>query len=137
MKKLLILTAVGAILAAPATAVQRCIKLTVGMSGDFDYEEGGTGWTAIFPHITIKGQSACTDNNSTDVQDEVGVNGSGYYCWCKMSSPVESRWAGCGIYGTTEYCQRDCSHSCAENFSGNESYVYDLHEAMFNNIISN
>ncbi|MBR2393073.1 MAG: hypothetical protein IKB05_01110 [Alphaproteobacteria bacterium] len=117
MKKLLTLTAVGAILAAPATAVQRCVALSENNNDfyidDYEYSE----WTLKSSNITIKGIGLCTGTSGAvkETSDTLLNYGGGYYCWCRMISPAVSSWFSSNFEDNDDYiCATNCSLACAE-----------------------
>ena len=126
MKKLLTLTAVGAILAVPASAVQKCVALdssTTTCTSTMTY--GKADWSATCTtngtSVPIKGIAMCS-NQAADAQygtsdaittvssttDTTNVN-----CWCKMVEPAVSSWVFIYVYTSASYCARDCSDYCA------------------------
>lgn len=68
-------------------------------------------WGVSFPNYTVYGRAVCNGNTgkyaqaSSLEQTEAG----GKECWCKMTSPKESRW----VFGSWSYDASDCANSCA------------------------
>ena len=138
MKKLLILTAVGAMLAAPAIAVQKCVALNTESTecGSPDpYPYLNTPWweaicTTNDKKLLIKGIGACsrlqeptytlaypyntipTVSNSSDTTN---VN-----CWCKMISPAVSRWVFAKTHTSVGDCAASCAFYCIDHFRASE-----------------
>ena len=125
MKKLLTLTAVGAILAAPAMAVQKCVALdssTTTCTSTMTY--GKADWSATCTtngtSVPIKGIAMCS-NQAADAQygtsdaittvssttDTTNVN-----CWCKMVEPAVSSWVYISTHASAGDCARNCSFVC-------------------------
>ncbi len=121
MKKLLTLTAVGAILAAPATAVQQCIALGadyecyVSFNGPGEAITKGQCSTADYSldspygpnvNVTLIGLCAVTDGGTQNTVQRLISTGTFYdngsydtygiakrnHCWCKMIQPMVSMW---------------------------------------------
>ena len=117
MKKLLTLTAVGAILAAPATAVQRCVALSENNNDFYIDDYGDSEWTLKSSNITIKGIGLCTGTSGAvkETSDTLSIQGAGYYCWCRMISPAVSSWFYSSFEDNDDYiCATSCSLVCAE-----------------------
>ena len=127
MKKLLMLTTVGAMLAAPANAVQKCVALNTESTECAPLNPSlylYTPWweakcTTNDKNLLIKGIGACsrvqgnayasaypndTIPTVSDSSDTTNVN-----CWCKMISPAVSRW----VFAKTHTSVGDCAASCA------------------------
>ena len=124
MKKLLILTAVGAILATPAVAVYKCVAL------DFDASalEGGyftaALWYATFPNYTINGVSRCASNTGTqgDTLTSISTSGTAKYCWCKTTNPLGSKWAYLFEAYDAEECADYCHSECGTRMTDSDDY---------------
>ena len=126
MKKLLTLTAVGVILAAPAMAAQKCVALdpsTTTCTSTQAY--GNADWSARCTtngiSVPIKGIAMCS-NQAADAQygtsdaittvssttDTTNVN-----CWCKMVEPAVSSWVFIAASQSAGNCAYYCSRHCA------------------------
>ena len=126
MKKLLTITAVGTLLAAPAIAVQKCVALDASTTTcTSTAAPGNADWSATCTtngtSVPIKGIAMCS-NQAADAQfgtsdaittisnssDTTNVN-----CWCKMVEPAVSSW-GLVYAGTSAGgCAYLCSARCA------------------------
>ncbi|MBR2393285.1 MAG: hypothetical protein IKB05_02235 [Alphaproteobacteria bacterium] len=124
MKKLLFLTAVGAILATPAVAVQKCVALDASMScsaSNWEEFENVADWelpcTTNGTSVILKGVFACSkipgdmpgetrDFLPTTSYETIGQDVN---CWCKMISPAMSSW----IYVDTSVDSDSCNMFCA------------------------
>ena len=156
MKKLLILTAVGAILAAPAMAVQKCVKLTVsstcaapGYSQAYKYIDWSATCTTNGNEIPIQGIGVCSTSVPTDyesdseaselvVADTIASGSSDddttrLGCWCKMVSPAVSKWVFLLNYTNNEYedCAPYCALACGARMKGNNT---KFKAALFSNL---
>ena len=116
MKKLLTLTAVGAILAAPAIAVKKCLQLDSSIPAlDFAYTD--TTWSATFNGYTISGIAQCS---TTSCLDDLGATRTtisstvGKYCWCKVTSPTTGVYwvGGADDNDDNAECLDSCGWSC-------------------------
>ena len=109
MKKTFILTALGVILTVPTfAAVQKCIAMTADTTcSDWVAEEYSYDWSVTCNRIPVKGIAVIADNNVDDVADSLThINGS--QCWCKIVSPVVSKWAWVSVT-TKPYCAIECA----------------------------
>ena len=128
MKKLLTITAVGAMLAAPAMAVQKCVALDASTTTCTSTPTAGKAdWSATCTtngtSVPIKGIAMCS-NQAADAQfgtsdaikmvsdetDTTNVN-----CWCKMVEPAVSSWVFIHAYASAGPCASNCSHYCAHS----------------------
>ncbi|MBP3316510.1 MAG: hypothetical protein J6L70_02845 [Alphaproteobacteria bacterium] len=152
MKKLLILTAVGAMLAVPAMAVQKCVALdgynTMCDVDELEYGNSefkascgtyGTGVTIPVRGIGICSNTSGSVHGSTSdtlvtvssVSDSQNVN-----CWCKIISPIMSPWVSSYSYSSASECAYKCAYGCAFGLG----YVVDDEEDLvrfFTAIFSN
>ena len=143
MKKLLTLTALGAILAAPVHAVQKCVALDASSTTCTSTPTAGNAdWSATCTtngtSVPIKGIAMCS-NQKADAQygtsdvittvssttDTTNVN-----CWCKMVEPAVSSWVF--VYAATSagYCAFNCSYFCA-NYA---RYYSAFRSALFSSL---
>lgn len=141
MKKLLILTAVCAISTAPVSAVQKCVALdsdSLTCTDDFSVLSSTEWWTTCrSPYasdIEVKGIAVCSfSNTSTDVNGtETVLNMStlgsytlNTYCWCKIISPVVSKWRFYMQATSAGECYKECAIGCASAFSTNVGLFRD------------
>ena len=161
MKKLLTLTAVGAILSAPAIAVQKCVALGGDISCTSSYSSylGKANWEATCTSngvsVPIKGIAACSqeagldvgytkfdDESNTDVELLPTVYSNSNYnnkeCWCKIISPAISRWVYTGrtyadVADCLYNCAKDCAYMVVDKRSTDSLYVQSsLFEKMSN-----
>ncbi|MBQ3039735.1 MAG: hypothetical protein IJD41_04225 [Alphaproteobacteria bacterium] len=139
MKKLLTLTVVGAILAAPAMAAYKCAPnwglpyfsktLTGGYSGpmsDFSitYDANGTD-------MFIMRASAQCSSRAPDFSTSSGMLGwgalplsAGTYCWCRIISPAISKWipiADTTKFATAAACGTGCTSACSAYLSSSSA----------------
>ena len=132
MKKLLTLTAVGAILAAPAMAVQKCVALdaeTTTCTSTATY--GKADWSATCTtndkSVSILGIATCAidaasliigSHNISTMVTTAGSDGdtTKKSCWCKMVSPAISSWVSVTHTGD---CSYQCSYQCASFIRNN------------------
>ncbi|MBE6459659.1 MAG: hypothetical protein E7009_01585 [Alphaproteobacteria bacterium] len=147
MKKLLTLTAVGAILAAPATAVQKCVALDpehvscYPTSEEYSDFVGKAEWsitcTTNGTSVPIKGIGMCSNqaaNDFFDTSEAITTVSSesdmtDRYCWCKMVEPAVSSWVyiGTDVYGGDRACAYGCAASCFDTIykeSGFQSALF-------------
>ena len=127
MKKLLTLTAVGAILAAPAMAVQKCVALnSLASTCTSTPANGNADWSATCAStpdtsVPIKGIAMCS-NQKADAQygtsDAITTVSSttdktNAHCWCKMVEPAVSSWVYLYEAESASSCAYFCSNNCA------------------------
>ena len=126
MKKTLFLFALGAIMATPAIAVQKCVALqatenyTSAFGGTSDVRCADWGATGATNNITVEGVGVCSNNAGTqatrdNLSFDVSSTTNNKYCWCKMISPAISKWVYPGTSNTSEAnCLKYCAASCAQ-----------------------
>lgn len=134
MKKLLTLTAVGATLAMPALAVQKCVALG---ETSHTYSNGSTstslnssewGYTLSSAGLDVRGIGVCTNisGNLGSRKENLSYtsNDGGTYCWCRIIYPVASNyWASAGaITSTSSPCYMQCSMTCAYKFKDDSTF---------------
>ena len=141
MKKILIVTAVGTLLAAPAMAVVQCVqKPEYNDHGELDGIGGGAGsadWTFETSNVTFTGVAVCSSSVSIfgtyTALDSISMSETGSsnsYCWCKMTYPLVSRWVSTG--GFRSNCFKDCAATCYDMFGRYDTF----YNAIFSNLIN-
>ena len=135
MKKLLILTAISTILTVPAVAVQKCVALDINQDWSRTDVNGSADWSATANNgIKVQALAVCA-NNSGSMYDvsaalEFSADEPGQYCWCRMISPVVSKWVAYGDLDSWDYCNYDCLALCSSAFESDKDFVATL----FNNL---
>ena len=152
MKKLLILTALGAILTAPANAVQKCVALDPQHSGCYPTSEGYSDFvgkaewsitcTTNGTSVPIKGIAMCSNQAADDFFDTSEAittvssesDMTDRYCWCKMVEPAVSSWVYIGefIYDGDRGCAYGCAASCFETLYKEPSFQSALFGSLAN-----
>lgn len=137
MKKLLTLTAVGALLTAPAIAVQKCVALDsstttcTNIEAESLYREWKLTCTTNGITVPIEGTSSCyttvmlnVGGIKDDLKTQYSENGTyDKYCFCQMIRPLASSWVlAYRTYTMSENCRAGCAKKCAETFSGNATF---------------
>lgn len=134
MKKILSLTAIGALLIAPAAADYRCLPIlayssvfngtwsggattdTVDWSAGHNLVSGGPNL------ISISGVSYCSSDSPVDL-GSINISNisatTGSNCWCKIISPGTTKWFAGGA--SLENCTSDCASKCAEFIRDNHN----------------
>ncbi len=158
MKKLLTITAVGALLTAPAIAVQKCVALgadyecitafngpgeavTEGYCQTVDYSKDDPYGPMVdvafigMCSVTAGGGRGAVARLISTGNFEEGAEDR-YHCWCKMIKPMVSEW----VYesAVTEYgdanradsCAIICSDKCSNFIYGTSGRPIDV---FFNN----
>lgn len=140
MKKLLTLTAVGTLLTAPASAVQKCVALdldTTQCTASYASNHS-TEWsvdcTTDGVSVPITGIATCSrtagseEGEFVDTVEMPGSTGE-WYCWCKMISPAVSPWV---YYSSMSYsfCWQKCAYYCAQRTAG----TYWFREGLFSSL---
>ncbi|MBR2393155.1 MAG: hypothetical protein IKB05_01550 [Alphaproteobacteria bacterium] len=124
MKKLFTITAIGAMLAAPAIAVQKCVALDSSTTTcRSTVRSGKADWSATCTtndtSVPIKGIAMCS-NEKADAQygtsDAIttvssATDTTNIYCWCKMVEPAVSSW----VFLNTATSAGNCAHGCSTN----------------------
>ena len=134
MKKLLILTAGGVILSAPAIAASKCIPMLSQVSGN-TAAGGGSGASTfqvllnpVSPYqVTFNGLANCSSTvpSSSKVlyaTSEISMI-DGDYCWCKIISPAVSNWYTVAGTLVTSNCQSVCAQKCADIFRSSSTPI--------------
>ena len=140
MKKLLTLTAVGAILTAPAMAVQKCVQFPTSLSSCNIRDSGGSfsiemSISCSAAGISMKAIALCAsasvDKGGTVsaglVANTIDAESVAYgrYCWCKLVQPVESKWVLASSSQRSDFssCSYDCAGICTNAMQGNDKYA--------------
>lgn len=135
MKKLLLLTAAATIIAAPATAVQKCVALDA--SGRTCYAGTATSyyinWTSQCdnyivgtPRFDVSGVGYCwllnPENGPSSPISWKSFSSAyasgGSNCWCQMLSPAVSGYVYAKTFDSQIKCNESCSSACAVGFYG-------------------
>ncbi len=145
MKKLLTLTALCAILSAPAMAVQKCVALdssttTCTPTSAF----GNANWSATCTtngtRVPIKGIAMCsnqaagaqygTSDAITTVSSASDTNNVN--CWCKMVEPAVSSWVFISARVSAGFCEFYCSGNCATSAQSDSAFRSALFGSLAN-----
>ena len=112
MKTKLFLTALGAILTVPTfAAVQKCVPLTPEITcADPVFQTSSYDWSVTCNRLPIQGIAVAADNGDDDVADSVSSANGITECWCKIVSPVVTKWAWASHVVTGH---QSCSYACA------------------------
>ncbi len=145
MKKLLTLTAVGAILATPAMAVQKCVAFdTSTTTCTSTATKGNPDWSATCTtndtSVPIKGIAMCSNQGASvtgDTSDAIttvssSTDTTNTRCWCKMVEPAVSPWVYAFNYQEAANCAFMCSYSCARNANSSSSFRSALFGSLAN-----
>ena len=146
MKKLLTLTAVGVILTAPATAVQRCVGLDIdnsscmfSASNSMAYKnkvnwDGTCTNVSQYISVSIRGIGVCSSTAASDQFETISslsqtsVAGN-INCWCKVVKPTETSWIAAhtssNSYASADKCVQECAYQCATLLS-NRNFLKSL-----------
>ncbi len=146
MKKLLILTTLGAILTAPAIAVQKCVALnSMASTCTSTPASGNADWSATCAStsdtsVPIKGIAMCSNQKANEAYgtsdaittvssttDTTNVN-----CWCKMVEPAVSSWVYIFAGTSASYCASNCSGTCADRARNNSTFRRALFGSLAN-----
>ncbi|MBE6459686.1 MAG: hypothetical protein E7009_01740 [Alphaproteobacteria bacterium] len=131
MKKILTLTAVGAILTVPAMAVVQCVGLAAGTEcrSGMGGENSIIGWRATCNYdtsneISVKGIGVCAQDQGygrfdvlSDEElfvvsaDATSVNLTA--CWCRVLTPFLSKWMLNHTFTDSLSCAKYCAQRCA------------------------
>ena len=146
MKKHLILAgvlSVAIIQSQPVMAVTKCVALnsssTTCTSSYLQYEYH-TNWAATCTtngvSTPISGIGICSSTEgaapfatATELDTSVASDDN-KHCWCKMTSPVVSRWVFLGSDTSAGNCARNCAYSCA----GNAQHTVPFRSALFGSL---
>ena len=143
MKKLLTLTALGAILAAPAMAVQKCVALdasttTCTSTPTLSKADWSATCTTNATRVPIKGIAMCSNQVATakyDTSDAITTVSStsdttNVYCWCKMVEPAISPW----IYIIKHTSYGNCLYNCSSDCALQALYTPAFRSALFGSL---
>ena len=145
MKKLLILTTVVAMLAAPAIAVQKCVALDSSTTTcRSTVRSGNADWSATCTtngtSVPIKGIAMCS-NQKADAQygtsDAIttvssATDTTNIYCWCKMVEPAVSSWVFLNTTASAGGCAYNCSSLCGTAARTLSSFLSALFGSLAN-----
>ena len=146
MKKLLTLTAVGAILAAPAVAVQKCVALdsSTATCTPTVQRAGYADWTATCTteetSVPIAGVAICSNLAGADGDTTTnplktvssGTDTSNVHCWCKMVEPAVSSWVYASTSTSAPLCTSSCSLYCATHILSTPEYRSAMLDSLAN-----
>ena len=133
MKKLLLLSVLGASIITPATAVYKCISLLptttcksgIVSAGYVDWS--GTATCATTPADNNEIQNAIYVSTSTVAENAVATN---TICFCRLVSPVVSKYVWAYSYASQMACAQGCAIKCSDDFVTTNS-------SLRTNILSN
>ena len=143
MKKILLLIALGATCCRSgyggyvclASAYGECIGVTLDSDQRYSVDWAVECTTDEYVssigssrHVRLRGVGMCSTVAATalgDTADSITVSRSsaGQYCWCKMLSPVVSKWVYMGDKGAAASCEQGCGSNCKTAMSG-EAVAY-------------
>ncbi len=154
MKKLLTLTAVCAVLTAPAIGVHKCVytptmdNWDVCTGGNDGIGDGKAGWHVECNGIQYRGIATFSTSDVGDVAESIDsatAKPSEVYCYCKMIYPVLSKWIKVGsgfptktisgdIYNTyiISSMNDDCSSWCVNYGYDGEGYAETVRKFLSN-----
>ncbi|MBQ2858923.1 MAG: hypothetical protein IJE82_00995, partial [Alphaproteobacteria bacterium] len=143
MKKLLLLSVLGASIITPATAVYKCISLLptttcksgIVSAGYVDWsgtastglKYSGTATCATTPADNNEIQNAIYVSTSTVAENAVATN---TICFCRLVSPVVSKYVWAYSYASQMACAQGCAIKCSDDFVTTNS-------SLRTNILSN
>ena len=137
MKKLLILTVMGAMLAMPATAVEKCIAMLQGYTECMATSQGDyyTKWSGTCStdgrNSVVSGLGLCSTYGSSSSPRQGAPLGSGTNCWCKMLKPARSQWVFAYTATDVGTCQKGCGAGCGA-YMGLDNYVDQILSTVSN-----
>ena len=135
MKKLLTLTTLGAILTAPATAVQKCVAINPGNMGQSiggGSASGTADWHLQFDGVDIEGIAVCSSGYNTigRLVDSLTYSSSNVsdnrFCYGRIVTPAVSKWYVAKSFSSALECTNGCSVAAANFIDNNiDSGLYD------------
>ncbi len=154
MKKLLTLTALCALLTAPATAVQKCVALDAGssvvVSADgpmYSHVTNGYDWSVTFENATVvrgiavtsdmspSSSGGITEELTTDKSSNIFVKNK--YCWCRMIYPAVSAWVYLAVSNLLEHPtdpSNEMFSECAARCANSAGYDRSFRQKLFSNL---
>ena len=146
MKKLLTLTALGAILTTPTIAVQKCVALDASnttCTSNYEEYDSNPDWGATCTtngvSVSIKGAVTCSKTAGSAVGEVYsgylptgGSNKDKLHCWCKIISPAISSWVYLTDYDSTNLCIGDCARYCAYKIQSEAALRQGLFSSLSN-----
>lgn len=123
MKKLLLLSVLGATIATTAPAVQQCINLSATSACSVGANKSFTSsWQVVCGLNTVSGIALCGKVSDVDTTVTPGysmTSAENQHCYCKMTYPATSTvWVryNAASYVDTATCTQYCATNCAETF---------------------
>ena len=123
MKKTLFLFALGAFVATPATAVQKCVALTgdTTCTKPVSIQSYTSEWSLSCGDISVKGVAVCgkepAGTTAQTAEKVAYADGSNTTCFCRVISPVVGSWVWLDNYDTESGCSDVCSAVCTSAFN--------------------
>ena len=131
MKKLILVSALGAIMTASAgAAVKKCVALSTSSTctGSLYPPSAVTDWFATCDDSTVvKGIGICgTSNNGTNTTyitlDDSDNNNN--ICFCRMITPaVSTYWIWTKSFSDQATCLNDCAATCMRDFNNGSTGI--------------
>ena len=135
MKKIFALSAIIAVISAPAIAVQKCVALNSRTTcsiatANAGYYEWSLNCITAKTSVVVSGVGVCSHVQGrkmgevlsslgstelgTNTNPNVCIQGDAKYCWCRMVSPAVSQWVHYAVgYPTEAACMYNCTNDCA------------------------
>ena len=131
MKRILLFGVLMMLGGGELMAAQQCVNFGELSTGLYIASSDVVDWTVYNSDVTVQGIGVCvqTIGNMGDVKETLKYDAylycafcddydfyrsnSNQYCWCRMFSPVASKWVAYGNFGDAEECLDNCSEECA------------------------
>ena len=94
-------------------------------------------WSSVFQSGTVRGVAHCSSlaGIAGNVTADLTVGSAedvNYWCWCRMTLPVLSKWVFGMEFASDENCTKYCAARCAEGFAGDASFRTSMLHNVYN-----
>ncbi|MBP3316553.1 MAG: hypothetical protein J6L70_03065 [Alphaproteobacteria bacterium] len=88
--------------------------------------------------FTVRGVAGCSKSGGTAYTTTTDIlttlttasDGNNNKCWCKMVTPVVSKWVYIRSYSNAGSCAKSCAYRCEEAMAGNDTFRNTLFSSM-------
>ncbi len=116
------------LISTPGWAVEKCVPLT--QDSDCTWSSvpyGQPTWTSVCDSTGVSGTVFCSNQSATIGETNTAPTSSlsedNLYCWCKMTSPVTSRWTFAMQAKSETECLYYCAFYCGRAIGSNAPFV--------------
>lgn len=84
---------------------------------------GGVQWETTCSNIKYKGLAICAATSTTPTSKLTYTSGSNTTCWCRIITPVVSKWIKANSSSSETTCNDTCASSCLYAAQGSYALV--------------